>query len=132
MSFSSDLRKIANKARGNIDQVARKVAGEAFSSIIMMTPVHEGRARGNWSAGVGEYSTTPDEKKIDKSGAATIAAAQAVANSAGAGKIIYLTNSLPYIRPLEFGSSKKAPAGMVRVTAERFETFVSDAARAVK
>lgn len=28
--------------------------------------------------------------------------------------VIYVSNSLPYIVPLEFGHSKQAPAGMVR------------------
>jgi hypothetical protein len=37
---------------------------------------------------------------------------------------IYLTNNLPYIKKLEYGSSQQAPRGMARVTIADFERIV--------
>jgi hypothetical protein len=42
------------------------------------------------------------------------------------GEIIYLTNSLPYARRLEYGWSKQAPAGMVRITVANFERHLQN------
>ena len=45
------------------------------------------------------------------------------------GATIYLVNNLPYAVRLEYGWSKQAPAGMVRITAAEFQSIVDDAAR---
>ena len=39
--------------------------------------------------------------------------------------MFYITNNLPYIMRLEFGYSKQAPAGMARITVDRFQTIVN-------
>jgi hypothetical protein len=41
--------------------------------------------------------------------------------------VIYLTNALPYARRLEYGWSKQAPSGMVRISAMRFAEAVRKA-----
>ena len=47
----------------------------------------------------------------------------------GAGGVTYLSNSLPYAVPLENGWSKQAPQGMVKLTAQEFPQYVSQAAK---
>ena len=42
-----------------------------------------------------------------------------------AGDVIYLTNNLPYAVPLEEGYSKQAPAGMVALTVQDFQSVVA-------
>ncbi len=49
------------------------------------------------------------------------------AAQAKAGDVIYLANSLPYIRRLEYGWSKQAPAGMVRGTVGEFQQAIDKA-----
>jgi len=46
------------------------------------------------------------------------------------GQTVYLLNNLPYSVPLEYGHSKKAPQGMVRMTLARFQQIVDDVVRA--
>lgn len=41
--------------------------------------------------------------------------------------VLRVFNSVPYIRRLEYGWSKQAPAGMVRVNLKRFSQFLREA-----
>ena len=47
-SFAADVNKWADKAIKEFDQLRRAVIFELFSSVILDTPVAEGRLRGNW------------------------------------------------------------------------------------
>lgn len=100
------------------DQLA-KHAVDLLAGVVMMTPVDTGRARGNWTVESSGSSSTPG---IDSSGGQTIAAGAGVIDRATAKGIpptITLANNLPYIEPLENGSSRQAPQGMVAVTMAR-------------
>lgn len=68
--------------------------GDLFTSIILLTPVDTGRARGGW--------------QIESS------------ETAGGGIHIEIFNSVPYIIYLEFGWSTQAPRGMVRISLAQF------------
>lgn len=80
------------------------------------TPVDTSRARANWRLGIGSPDRTVNWEERDPSGAAGMAAARAKVQSLTFGAIVWLTNGLPYIGPLERGHSRKAPAGMIAVT----------------
>ncbi|MBK3468390.1 hypothetical protein [Pseudomonas sp. MF6776] len=87
-----------------------------------------GRFRGNWMFNIGSPdSTTTDE--VDPSGAKSTARIVAGAIEFKAGDTCYITNSLGYAIPLEFGHSTQAPSGMVRVTVARFQQIVLEAIR---
>lgn len=87
-----------------------------------------GRFRGNWMFSIGAPdNATTDE--TDPSGRKSTARIVAGAIEFKAGDIAYITNSLPYAIPLEFGHSKQAPGGMVRVTVARFQQIVLEAIR---
>ena len=130
MSFSADLSRIIKKTNGNIDLVVRKITADVFRSVILKTPVMTGRARGNWQASADAPKSGYSMGRKDKSGGKVIA--EAVQASKGAGGITYLVNNLPYIRPLEYGSSKQAPSGMVRLTVLEFKNHLQTALRAIK
>lgn len=86
-----------------------------------------GRLRANWfvSIGVQNRATTT---AVDKAGDATINRGAATINSSDATQGVYITNSLPYAVPIEYGHSHlQAPAGMVRVTVAEVQTFVQKA-----
>lgn len=114
MTFSLDISKFNDKVKSLGDVAVRKICLELTSSVVLKTPVDTGRARGNW---FGTVNTPSNETstKTDKNGASTIGEAQA-AIKAAPGQIYYLSNNLPYIRRLEYGYSKQAPKGMVRIT----------------
>lgn len=77
------------------------------------TPRVTGRARANWQSNMNDPARGTLEV-YDYSGEVAKGQAALVARNA-VGQVFYLTNNLPYIRKLEYGSSKQAPGGMLRV-----------------
>lgn len=128
MSFSSDVAKWSKATNTGIDQTIRAVCLSVTKEVVERTPVDSGRLRGNWFATVGAPSSESTDE-ADKSGIRTInRAKQAIQDAPG--KQWWITNNLPYAVPIEFGHSTiKAPAGMVRVTAENLAANMREAAR---
>ena len=108
-AFGADLVAVG-KALGieSANEVAVILGIQVFKGIVLKTPVDTGRARANWMISEGSPQV------------ATVLGTQAPATPSPmdfkGGSRIFITNSLPYIVPLEYGHSKQAPAGMVRVT----------------
>ena len=129
MSFSSDVEKWSKATNTSIDKTIRAVCLAVTKEVVERTPVELGRLRGNWFATIGAPSAAVTET-VDKDGRATIARAQPAIDKAP-GKQWWLTNNLPYAMRIEFeGWSKiKAPAGMVRITAENVRANVREAAQ---
>lgn len=133
---AAQLRVVANNVTVNAAQLVRKVALAIDQSLVLATPVDTGRARSNWQVAVGAAPqgevttfTSPVVNKRTKAGEATLSAGVA-ANGAAAtefaltaaleatknfqGGVIYITNNLPYIIPLNDGHSTQAPKGFVQ------------------
>lgn len=148
--FTLNIQRFVDKANGNLDLVVRKVSLDLFKRVIQKSPVDTGRFKGNWQVAIGsipagtlELST--DISHTDKgnerkrgSGARSSAAGTASINRATAavlnlraGEIIYLVNNLDYARALEYGHSKQAPAGMVRISVAEYSAIVNKAASEV-
>lgn len=125
-NFALDIKQWTDKANGNVDLVVRKVALDLFSRVISKSPVDTGRFRGNWQVAIASIPAGTLDL-TDKDGSATIAKADAEVLKLKAGDIIYLVNNLPYSRRLEYGWSKQAPAGMVRLTVTEYGAVVSNA-----
>ncbi|WP_116867155.1 hypothetical protein [Pseudomonas syringae] len=87
-----------------------------------------GRFRGNWMFGIGAPDGTTTEE-LDPSGSKSTARIVNGVLEFHAGDVAYITNSLPYAIPLEFGHSNQAPGGMVRITVARFQQIVEAAIR---
>ena len=140
MSFSSDIKKFAEKAKIGYNDAVNISLLNVSRSIVFMTPVDEGRARGNWFASLSVYPTTTSDSK-----AVNMSQVQAVTENA-AGKVFYLTNNLPYIGKLEYGGypnpsggdktingfSTQAPKGMVRISIENFEQGLKESVYKLK
>ena len=127
MSFASDVEAYTKRAGASLDETSRAIVLELFGSVIKDTPVGTGRARGNWQTTIG----APASGTVDRLGESEALAdvAQQTA-SFGAGKVIYLSNNLPYIYRLEYdGWSKQAPGGMLRKNVARIQSIVAKAAR---
>ncbi|WP_421526309.1 hypothetical protein [Pseudomonas yamanorum] len=87
-----------------------------------------GRFRGNWMFSIGTPNNATTEE-VDPTGTKSTARVTAGAIEFNAGDTCYITNSLGYAIPLEFGHSTQAPGGMVRVTVARFQQIVLEAIR---
>lgn len=126
-SFELDIARFVAKAKGNMDLVVRKVALDLFSRVIQKSPVDTGRFKGNWQVAIGSIPAGT-LKLDDKSGTAAMSAVDAAVLRLKAGDTIYLVNNLAYARALEYGHSKQAPAGMVRLSVMEYGAVVNKAA----
>lgn len=115
MSFATDLQALIDKARGDANRAVRQSVVLATQSLVLKSPVDTGRFRANWVMGVGAVDRSTSVA-TSKDGSAAIARIAEQMQTQEEGTVFYITNSLPYARPLEYGHSKQAPNGMVRLT----------------
>ena len=136
MSFTLHLKKITERAGAQADNAVKRIAIDLFSSVTLKSPVDKGRFRGNWQLGIGAIDGNIDSPE-SKDGSLAIARAANELNGFKSGKTIYISNSLPYARTLEYGEygtgagatekttrdgySVQAPYGMVRITIVEFK-----------
>lgn len=113
--FAIDLRRFGELTEEKATLIFRKIALDLDRAIVLSTPVDTGRARGNWFPSLGSPSNAVDPNAQDKSGGAAIARAVGTVSGAKYGMVIWFTNNLPYILPLENGWSRQAPQGMVDI-----------------
>lgn len=115
--FNIDLRKFGELTDRQALQVFRKIALDLDTSVVLDTPVDEGRARGNWFPSINIPSNEMDEEALGES--KSLARIGPTVARAKLGDVIWMTNNLPYIIPLENGHSGQAPEGMVEVNVVR-------------
>lgn len=142
-TFALSLAKFAEKAPEQARTVVRKVSIDLLTKVVLRTPVGDptfwkgkapagyvgGRLRANWAVSIGTSNFAVTER-VDKSGQPTIDKGTATILAATTEAPIYIMNSLPYVREIEYeGHSKQAPAGMVRITVTEFQTFVDNAVK---
>ena len=129
MSITVDQAQRMLEDRAN--KAVRALMLEVTKRIVMRTPVDTGRARGNWNVGIGNPDRAVSENG-DKNGGGTIARGEVVIESANGEQPFFITNSLPYIVPLEDGWSKQAPAGMVKLTVAELQPLASQVAAKIR
>lgn len=120
-----DLATSLEKKAKAIDEAASKLAVDTALTIVgdlaFKTPVDTSQALSNWIVTLDNPSTQtvkpyfPGEGGSTQraSAAETINQARAILAKKKPGQKIYITNNLPYIRRLNDGYSKQAPAGFV-------------------
>jgi hypothetical protein len=145
MSFAADLQKLCERAKGQVEDVVRKVALDLDKEMVARAPVDTGRLRSNMQVGLGEINTDTSRKAGDD----PIPPAEATLAKWRPGQAIYITNSLPYARVAEYGLwgkppgsangpktvggfSKRAVGGFVRLAKQNVQRSLRNAARALK
>ncbi len=125
--FERSIENFIKKAKKNPEQVVRQVTIKLYSQIIMASPVDTGRFRMNWQA---TYGTPATGVLIgdDPSGSRAIARATNFVMNSPEWDEFRFTNNLPYAERLEYGYSRQAPQGMVRITVSRFQRLLDEAA----
>ena len=126
MSFAKDLDKITLNLSGYAENMVRATLFNLSYRIIRESPVDTGRFRGNWQASVNTPKVTQLKRK-DRTGTSTITAVNNVLGKFSMGQTFYLTNNLPYARRLEYGYSKQAPSGMLRINVMRVQSELEKA-----
>lgn len=132
MSFASDLRRFCNTTQKTYNKVLAESILGLTREMVLLTPCNTGLARSNYLWGdqpVSGYNATARSSN----GQQSLDAASAFAKRAVAGGVCFMSNNVPYILDLEYGSSFKAPSGMVRTIIARWPQIGADAvARALK
>lgn len=123
--WSLSPAEAARRLNADAETVAQKITFELFRDVVLMSPVDTGRFRGNWTVARGNPDFTTSER-TDKSASAAVAAE---ALNLPVGSIVWLANGLPYARALEYGHSKQAPHGMVRLSLARLYKHLRSATR---
>jgi hypothetical protein len=117
--------RIGDSLRKKIASAAKALVLEIDKNLRKVTPVDTGHARANWVPSVG----TPHETEVEST--SKVGSAE---HSAGVTKVLaykleqgalYVSNNVPYIRTLNYGHSKQAPAAFI-------EFAVDQALRTVK
>lgn len=134
--FTAQIAAFIAKANGNADLVFRKIALDMFSRVIQKSPVDTGRFKSNWQVAIGSAptgtlggtSTGLSSKLAEVTITGVTDNGGSVIDGLRAGEIIYLVNNLAYARALEYGYSKQAPNGMVRLTLLEYSSVVGVAA----
>lgn len=131
IEFDAPVKAFAEAFNLQMGIVCKVITLDLFTRVTMRTPVDTGRARAGWQIAIGAPSEFLPPEVEGKSGedkasggmkfTSLFNGGKAAVDIAAAGKIdggelIYITNNLPYIEALEFGHSKQAPAGMVRLS----------------
>lgn len=123
--FAMRIDRIAVQVEGNIERATKDCACAVARSVISNTPVDIGRARSNWTAQMDAAfaglfpARVPGEKGStgEVNAVAAIEVAEQVIETFDIEKNaeIHISNSLPYIRALNDGHSRQAPADFVRL-----------------
>jgi len=120
MSFSGDFKRFTEKAEAAAEKVFRGTALDIAGKIMQRSPVDTGRFRSNWQTALNTIPSGITE------GTAQNAMSKAKSTTAKATPkdSIYFINNLPYSLKLEYGHSKQAPMGMVRLTVSEFDRII--------
>lgn len=119
-TFAADLRKFARQLDIDAGVALKRLLFEAWTRIIMRSPVDTGRFRNSWTMQEG----SPNESTREAGYYLNRVPSMPDVVLTSPWTIVFLNNSLPYAEPLERGSSKQAPAGMVLVTTIELQNWL--------
>lgn len=126
-----------------LEQVVEAITLELFTRLVPRSPVDQGRFMASWLVAFDDWpggvsvdfglSVTEGGDRDINMGAAYHEAMKQVPNISNyrLGQTIFIANNIPYGPDLELGSSKQAPHGMVRITAEEFPEICQVAVRKI-
>lgn len=145
--FKADFARFIAKAGANAEEVVKATALNLMREVDLRSPVAEvegGRFRGNNNFAVKKIDS--GEKPEDASGGQALRRAAQALQSFAMGDDIYITNSLPYARVIEYGEygvppgsangprtvngfSTRAPQGVYGVSAMSFRAYLAASVR---
>lgn len=102
------------KVLKDADDLTKKITGEMLQGVVMRSPVDTNAYRSNHRVGIGSVNTKADKQEVG--GGALTQGLTTIASSGGIGKLVFVSNSLPYALRLENGWSKQHPKGIYALT----------------
>jgi serine protease inhibitor len=125
-NFLDTINGWIEETESRIDETLQTIVLKIGETVVTLSPVDTGRFKGNWQLGI-DQTTSESLIRYDQEGFATLSEMAQKVNSFTAGQIAYIQNHVLYGYDLEYGSSKQAPDGVVRITAQRFTRIVNEA-----
>jgi hypothetical protein len=126
VSFEDQIARFIEETNVKIDETLQTIVLKIGRNLVTLSPVDTGRFKGNWQLSIGTGSNSSLTRE-DKEGSATLSEIATKVNAFSAGQIAYLQNHVLYGYDLEYGSSKQAPDGVVRITEAIFTRIVNEA-----
>jgi len=115
------------------DEGVREVFIAEANRVVRNTPVVTGTTVANWVVGLGRKSRKkPNLRKRDPSASSVRADIEAKVRGKPVRKKTFFTNSVPWMRTLEFGKGKRAPKAIVRRVRAAHRRIVNEAAAKVR
>lgn len=125
-NFEDVINQWVEETQVKIDDILQDIVILIGKNVITLSPVDTGLFKGNWQLSIDGGSSGVIDR-LDPSGSVALSELSSKANTFTAGQIAYIQNHLDYGYDLEYGSSKQAPDGVVRVTEARFLRIVAEA-----
>jgi len=125
-NFMDIISTWVEETEQNIDDILQTIVMKIGKTVVTLSPVDTGRFKGNWQLSI-DTGSSASLLREDPDGYATLSDMSRTVNSFTAGQIAYIQNHVLYGYDLEYGSSKQAPDGVVRITAARFAGIVNEA-----
>lgn len=114
MAWRNPPAKVGLKLLGDADKFTKRITGEILQKVVVASPVDTGAFRGNWRVAVNGIDVSTDLTMLDKIGSGAISRGlTTIASGGGLGKVVFVSNSLPYSIKLNNGYSMQAPIGFV-------------------
>jgi len=131
----SDIRRqwdaIAKRLDKRLDDKTNKLMRGVMlgiaADVIKDTPVDTGRARSNWNVSTSRPNLATTETIVSEFAKQREAKEFTMSVDFWNGEVGYVANGLPYIVPLEEGSSQQQPKGWVRRAVQRAEKQIEKA-----
>lgn len=110
----ADIRRTISAVERTAERVIKRIGFSVHGKLVTSTPVDTGWARANWVVSIG----APFQGVAGSPGAVTTGpqadgTARLLVYSLTQSPLIWITNNVPYIRKLNEGHSKQAPANFV-------------------
>jgi hypothetical protein len=125
-SFEDQIARFIEETETKIDETLQTIVLKIGENVVRLSPVDTGRFKGNWQLSI-DTGSTASLVREDKEGFATLSEIASKVNKFTAGQVAYLQNHVLYGHDLEYGSSKQAPDGVVRITEALFTRIVNEA-----
>lgn len=126
--FEDVINRWVEETEEDVKSILQTIVFRIGRELVTLSPVDTGRFKGNWQLTIGSPATG-SLLRYDQSGGITIGDMQRVVRTLTPGQVAYIQNTVEYGYDLEYGSSKQAPDGVVRITAAKFAILVNEAVR---
>lgn len=126
--FGAELKFGGERKWEELNKIKRLSGIALFDSVVLATPVDEGRLRANWQCSLGDFKSGVVDIRPPSEVAAEI---RAEINPSQLGDTLWLSNNLDYADAIENGHSAQAPRGMAKTSAANWENIVHVVARSV-